>query len=86
MATPAHKLGALIDPTHELRPFFEQVQNKDHWKGPISAWILAEDAIKTRDAIEFFTATEARFGQMRNGAKGWMIHVTAPGYWAGPAN
>ena len=66
------------------REAFERVQDKDHWKGPIDATVghsegFTEEMIK--DAVMFFTATEATIIDDGMGD----MHVTAPGYWQGPA-
>jgi len=68
---------------------FELVENKQHWKGPINIDVdMRSNTFKniTTDdiasAISFFTATEARIIKI-----GFLeYNVTAPGYWAGPAN
>jgi hypothetical protein len=60
---------------------FLQVQPKAHWKDPIDAIIAAKDREIVAEAIEFFTATKASFEIRWDGR----LHVTAPGYRAGPA-
>lgn len=77
-----------------VRAAFEKVENKDHWKGPIDAVIDAKDRNIVAFAIEFYTATTATFRPVKAGefAVGMAdevagrLRVTAPGYWAGPAN
>jgi hypothetical protein len=75
----------------ELEPAFDRVKDPSNWKRPInrvlyfgrdsSKW----DAAKAlyAEAIDFYTATAASFRAVR--APGW-FHVSAPGYYAGPAN
>lgn len=74
----------------ELEVAFSRVENAEHWKAPIDVVILVKTPAEVADvleAIEFYTATEgtAKFvtGD-RDGEANW--HITAPGYWAGPAN
>ena len=67
-----------------MRLVFELVENKDHWKGPIDAMVaksigVTPDVIMS--AVMFFTATEATVEDEGVG----QMHVTAPGYWEGPA-
>ena len=67
-----------------LSAAFDKVSNKDHWKGPIDCVVslTAEELVTTAHAIPFYTATGANFTALGDGK----YHVTAPGYWAGPAN
>lgn len=68
-----------------MRSTFERVQNPEHWKGPVDAMVAYSEGfhIETiRDAVMFFTATEAEITDAGSGR----MHVTAPGYWQGPAN
>lgn len=70
----------------ELEAAFKKVQNADHWKNPIDATIPVADVDITAKAIEFFTATKASFFRV-GGIDGKVrMRVTAPGYYAGPAN
>ncbi len=70
----------------ELTASFNKVKNKDHWKNPIDAVIPFDDHAITEKAIEFFTATKASFFRV-GGIDGKVrMRVTAPGYYAGPAN
>ena len=65
-----------------LRTAFEKVQNPDHWKGPISAWISMDDVEITRVAVDFFTATQAEVREYPTTRQAWVRSV---GYWKGPA-
>jgi len=68
-----------------IREAFERVQNQSHWKGPIDVKVAYSESFTPeviREAVMFFTATEAT---IIDSGSGWM-HVTAPGYWQGPAN
>lgn len=70
----------------DLKTAFERVQNKDHWKGPIDAFVTvrSEDEIALIEAaVEFYTATRAT---VRPTSDCFRVRITAPGYWAGPAN
>jgi hypothetical protein len=71
----------------KMKRAFELVQPATHWKDPINAYVKVEDMERAgveitdiRDAVEFYTATEATFA--RNGAG---YTVKAAGYYAGPA-
>ena len=61
---------------------FDLVKNPEHWKGEIDRVIRAADRDVVAAAVEHFTATEAAFQELPGGR----LRVTAPGYWAGPAN
>lgn len=63
---------------------FDKVRNKDHWKGPIDVTLplSPDDIVAIAYAVPFFTATGANFTLVSPG----VYRVTAPGYWAGPAN
>lgn len=74
----------------QLAAAFESVQDEDHWKNPVDAWIPADaDVDLVRAAVEHFTATEATvvadYDLESNPPVLTGHHVTAPGYWAGPA-
>ena len=69
----------------QLEAAFTQVQNAEHWKGPISAYIKPEDEELVRAAIIHFTATVPTF-KVAKGRWPVALHVKAAGYWAGPAN
>ena len=70
--------------THEeMARAFENVQDKENWKNPINSCVRAEDVEVTKEAIVYFTATEATLGE--NLGNGW-YKITAPGYYMGPAN
>ena len=67
-----------------LREAFERVEDSDHWKGPIDAMVAYSEGFTPeiiRDAVMHFTATEATIVDAGSGR----MHVTAPGYWKGPA-
>lgn len=63
---------------------FTKVANKDHWKAPIDTVVdlTPSELAATIKAIPFFTATPATITALGDGK----FRVTAPGYWAGPAN
>jgi hypothetical protein len=61
----------------DLRVAFDAVSNKENWKLPVSAAIRAEDRAITAVAIEFFTGSKTRFGQLPNGK----LLAEAPGYY-----
>lgn len=67
----------------QLDAAFSLVQNKTHWKGPISAVVpIDTDLNLVQAAIEHFTGTEADIVPINKSA----LLVKAPGYWAGPCN
>lgn len=69
----------------EFDAAFDLVKNRDHWKGPIDATLAgASPALVATvlDAIEFYTATDGVATKLGDG----VYRITAPGYWAGPAN
>lgn len=69
----------------QLKTAFEKVQNRDHWKGPINEFLddqTDEDLEMIREAVSFFTATVTTIKRLPSGR----VHVTAKGYWNGPAN
>jgi len=63
---------------------FNRVQNPTNWKKPIYAVVTGsdEDLKIIAEAIEFYTATSATITHLTDD----MYRVTAPGYYAGPAN
>jgi hypothetical protein len=61
----------------DLRVAFDAVKNLENWKLPVSAAILVEDRAITAVAIEFFTGSKTRFGQLPNGK----LLAEAPGYY-----
>lgn len=65
------------------RMAFEAVQNPTHWKGAVDAIIRTEHATVVSGAIECFTATKATVKPIGDGKT--FVHITTPGYWAGPA-
>jgi hypothetical protein len=62
-----------------LQKYFEMVEDKENWKNPIKACLVAIDE-KTRTmisiAIAFFTGSESKWSNTDNI---WL--VTAPGYY-----
>lgn len=67
----------------QLEQAFQKVQNKEHWKNPIDAFCRAEELEITREAINYFTATNTYFEQDQG--NGW-ARIKAKGYYLGPAN
>ncbi len=68
-----------------MKVAFERVQNPAHWKGAIDCVIEEYDdreLEKIKAAVFFYTATAATIEKIGKG----QFRVTAPGYWAGPAN
>jgi len=73
----------------ELDAAFKRVQNREHWKGAIDCVveILTNGDLATiLEAIEFYTATTGTVTPIGEIGKTTTFRVTAPGYWAGPAN
>jgi hypothetical protein len=70
----------------ELEAAFKKVQNAEHWKNPIDAFIQIDEVNITAKAIQFFTATTAQFFRVTTAGGKLKMRVTAPGYYAGPAN
>lgn len=66
----------------ELATAFQKVQDKAHWKNPIKSTCTKDELEVVAEAIIYFTATEASFQPIGID----LFKVTAPGYWAGPAN
>jgi hypothetical protein len=60
-----------------LREAFEAVQNADHWKNPVEAFVREGARNRTAEAVVFFTGSVARF---EKAAEGW-LRVTADGYY-----
>jgi hypothetical protein len=77
----AAKLEAERD---KLNPYFSMVCNSADWKSAIDASCRREDKENVAKAIEFFTATDASFSEMRPPSEGW-VRVQSIGYRAGPA-
>lgn len=65
----------------QLDTAFSAVQDDEHWKNPIDAFIKESARDITDVAIQHFTATLPNFQRMGNG---W-LRVTATGYRNGPA-
>lgn len=65
-----------------MRLAFDAVHNLDNWKGAVDAMISAKDVEIVVSAVEHYTATMATVTVIGGGT---FAHVTAPGYWAGPA-
>jgi hypothetical protein len=73
----------------ELKAAFEKVQNKEHWKNPIDAFIDPKEYGITDDAIAYFTGTQAFFNSNNltlAQCEAGMVRVTADGYYLGPCN
>ncbi len=72
-----------------LKGLFEKVQNKEHWKNPIDAFIDPKDFEDTDTAIAYFTGTRINYAvieldsQSPNRGK---VHIKADGYYLGPCN
>lgn len=66
----------------ELESAFKLVRNPNDWKAPISGDVKAELKEVVAVAIEFYTATVAKFSP--SSFAGY-VHVKAAGYRAGPA-
>lgn len=71
-----------------LKPAFELIEDKAHWKNPIDAWIKVSQFNLCAEACQYFTATElsATGEARRNNAGETEIRVKAAGYYGGPAN
>ena len=69
----------------ELSKAFDQVKNREDWKGPIAAVIKAENYALYAAAVEFYTATPLVIQESSNVAAG-SVYVKAEGYRAGQAN
>jgi hypothetical protein len=65
----------------EMEAAFALVSPAEHWKAPIAAEIPVEMREVVAEAIAYYTASEAVFAEAGPGR----LHVTAAGYWAGPA-
>ncbi len=63
---------------------FKKVQNRENWKMAIKTIVSGtdDDMNVIAEAIEFYTATVATVRPLGGGS----YRVTAPGYYAGPAN
>jgi len=66
------------------------VQNEKHWKGPIDKVVVVGSLAELAaigEAVDFYTATKitARLQKADQTRGFFAYHVTAPGYWAGPA-
>jgi hypothetical protein len=74
----------------QLEAAFQKVQNKEHWKNPINAYIKKDEQAITYAAIVHFTATEPNFYRTDsnpiNGEESDFVRVLAKGYRLGPAN
>jgi len=67
-----------------LEPVFNRLHDPADWKAPIDAFCRREERAVVARAIEFFTATQARFSEPYPASKGW-LRVQADGYRRGPA-
>jgi hypothetical protein len=74
---PDDKLVYLGYTRNQLEAAFKKVQNKTHWKNPISAIISEGDVNVVGAAIDFYTGGGAEFSTHSKG-----VRVTAPGYYA----
>lgn len=76
--------------SHEaLSRAFDRVRNKSHWKDAIDAIVLTVNKAELDlilFAVEFYTATKATAVCVRGEVGLRTYRITAPGYWAGPAN
>jgi len=71
----------------ELKAAFEKVQNKEHWKNPIDAFIDPKEYGIIDDAISYFTGTRINYAVVeRGGPNDGKIHIKADGYYLGPCN
>ena len=65
---------------------FDMVADADDWRGPIDAWVSQENLCAVLQAVEFFTATQAKVTEVDHGILGEIkVRVEAIGYRAGPA-
>lgn len=64
-----------------LEQAFLSVQDPTDWRNPINAIIKFENREAVREAVEFFTATEATFENLGAGR----LRVRSVGYRNGPA-
>lgn len=72
-----------------LSAAFDRVKNPDHWKNPIDAYITIdtpEELATVLEAIEFYTATSGTARKLHRVGDADVYRITAPGYYAGPAN
>lgn len=68
----------------QLTDAFDAVKDKAHWKNPIDATAELTMRGVLEHAIPYFTGTPADFDEIEGQPN--VIHVTAPGYFAGPCN
>lgn len=83
-ATPVIDRLGNLHTIAELSAAFDAVKSAEHWKAPIDAQIRGEEVVITLAAIEYYTATQGKLGSFNPST--CTFRVTAPGYWAGPAN
>ena len=76
----------------QLQQAFNEVAQPGDWKGPIRATKLFKTATEAQqrgqqyaDAIEYFTATQAKLKIQPHGGYGVRLEIEAEGYRAGPA-
>lgn len=68
--------------THQqLEDAFQKVQSKTSWKDPIDSVVPEKERKVVGSAVEFYTATQAEFTDLRDG----LLRVRAIGYRMGPA-
>lgn len=65
----------------QLEAAFKKIQNKEHWKNPINAFVPTAELEITDAAIRHFTSTNMTIGATHNG----LTHIWAQGYRLGPA-
>ncbi len=71
----------------QLKEAFEKVQNKEHWKNPIDAYIRKDEYDITNEAIIYFTGTAINYSVLeRGGPNMGKLHIKADGYYLGPCN
>lgn len=66
----------------EMVRAFGLVEDPSHWKGPVDGNVYAADLDTVCEAVSYFTATVAK---VTPGPAEGIFHVSAAGYWAGPA-
>lgn len=65
--------------THkELTEAFKLIQNAEHWKNPIDAWIHPEKFEVCNEACVYFTGSQLTRKQWASSSA---LRVTAPGYY-----
>jgi hypothetical protein len=63
----------------EMQKLFELVQNEEHWKNPIDAWVPKEtDMDALNEAVIYYTGSSILVGETNDLG---MTHITADGYF-----